>query len=102
MLIEYSITENDGELNDLIDSFSDDFFVDKSLVIIYLMETSGSNSLKLKSFSINDNIIKIKVKRFIPGPNEAGTCDILYHHIVVEVAKENVLSITDYQLEIIE
>ena len=75
---------------------------DKAIVIIHIVESSGSNSLKLKSFNINNGILDVVVKRFTPGPNEAGTCDIKYHHIVVEISKEQALSIDDYELEIRE
>jgi len=90
------------DLNVLNEKYNEDYFKDKSIVIIYIVESSGSNSLKLKSFNINNGILDVVVKRFTPGPNEAGTCNIKYHHIVVEISKEEALSIDDYKLEIKE
>lgn len=91
-----------NDLNVLNEKYNEDYFKDKSIVIIYIVESSGSNSLKLKSFNINNGILDVVVKRFTPGPNEVGTCDIKYHHIVVEISKEEALSIDDYKLEIKE
>ena len=91
-----------NDLNSLNEKYSEDYFKDKAIVIIHIVESSGSNSLKLKSFNINNGILDVVVKRFTPGPNEAGTCDIKYHHIVVEISKEQALSIDDYEIEIRE
>lgn len=101
-LEEYVNNDLNDDLNTLEKKYNEDYFKDKSIVIIYIVESSGSNSLKLKSFNINNGILDVVVKRFTPGPNEVGTCDIKYHHIVVEISMDEALSIDDYKLEIKE
>ena len=102
MLEEYLLMDTYNELNVLYDTFNEEYFNNNSIIIIHIVESSGSNSLKVKLFEINAGLLDIIVRRNTPGPGMAGTCDIKYHHIIVETTKEEALSIKDYNLKIVQ
>lgn len=74
-----------GRLDLLIEKYGDSFFEEKSLAIMYVGLTSGSDSVEFESATkINSNIA---IKYHIDRP-EIGTCDMSGKLIIVEVDKE--------------
>lgn len=72
------------------DVYDEEFFEKNALIAVYRMETSGSNSLKLKEVVIHtDGTVEVVLDRHIPGPGEAGTCDIRQWMFFIPVPVEH-------------
>jgi len=74
-----SVDFNNRASDLLFDMYSDDFFMDSYLVIISVVESSGSNRHEIESVSVDGEIV---VRRHIP---EVGTGDMAQHLIMVEL-----------------
>jgi len=64
---------------DTIEKYSDDYFADNFLVILYLWEPSGSIRHKVERINENGEIV---INRLMP---EIGTTDIGYWGIIIEL-----------------
>ena len=64
-----------------------EFFVENSLILLFVTEGSGSVSHRIESVKkTGDERLKVSLVREVP---EVGTCDMAYHHIIAEVKKED-------------
>lgn len=63
-----------GFLKRAVDKYSDDYFVENSLIIISLFESSGSTRHSVESVSDNGDIV---IRRFIGMTDDIGVWDIL-------------------------
>ena len=64
-----------------------EFFVENSLILIFVTEVSGSVSHRIESVKkTGDERLNVSLVREVP---EVGTCDMAYHHIIAEVKKED-------------
>jgi len=64
-----------------IEKYNDNFFADNFLVIVSLIETSGSIRHEVKSVSANGDIL---INRLVPG---IGTADMAAWSIIIELNK---------------
>lgn len=72
------------------DVYDEDFFEKNALIAVYRMETSGSNSLKLREVVIHtDGTVEVILDRRVPGPGEVGTCDIRQWMFFIEIPVEH-------------
>jgi len=72
------------------DVYDEEFFEKNALIAVYRMETSGSNGLKLKEVVIHtDGTVEVVLERRVPGPGEAGTCDIRQWMFFIPVPVEH-------------
>jgi hypothetical protein len=72
------------------DRYNEAFFEKNSLLAVYRMETSGSNSLKLREVVIHtDGTVEVILDRRVPGPGEEGTCDIRQWMFFIEIPVEH-------------
>ena len=70
---------------DACDKYDADFFENNYLLIIRLVEPSGSNSHKINKVQLDNGSLLISIARIVP---EVGTCDVAGWHIIVEIGKE--------------
>ena len=93
---EYSLDRSGslsgGEIGGFLDAcaeYGEEFFEEKSLVMIILEEGSGSVRHEVKSVLhyAAHGYLTVNVKRLVP---EAGTCDMAEWHIILSVDKEYV------------
>lgn len=79
-----SLTE---EFLNKVQEYDDEFFVENSLILLFVTEGSGSVSHRIESVKkTGDERLKVSLVREVP---EVGTCDMAYHHIITEVKKED-------------
>lgn len=72
------------------DVYDEEFFEKNALIAVYRMETGGSNGLKLKEVVIHtDGTVEVVLERRVPGPGEAGTCDIREWMLFIPVPVEH-------------
>ena len=69
---------------DAVEEYDEEFFKEKTLVIVLLTESSGSIRHKVTSASVKDGTMEIKIERKVP---EIGTCDMAGWHVLVETEK---------------
>ena len=69
---------------DAVEEYDEEFFKEKTLVIVLLTESSGSIRHKVTKASVKDGTMEIKIKRVVP---EIGTCDMAGWHVLVETEK---------------
>ncbi len=68
------------------EKYNDDFFIEKSIILLFVTEGSGSVSHKIDFVKkAGDERLEVSLSREVP---EVGTCDMAYHHIIIEVKKE--------------
>jgi len=82
---EYGNLLTDETFLNPIEQYSDNYFEDNFLVIVNLVEGSGSNRHKVESVDENGDI---SIKRLLPGPGHAGTADMAAWSIVIELNNE--------------
>jgi len=69
----------DTEYSNIIAKYTDSFFTDNFLVIVFLLETSGSNRHKVEKVDRDGNIF---IQRIQP---EIGTADMATWSIIIEL-----------------
>lgn len=69
---------------DAVEQYDEEYFKEKTLVIVLLTESSGSIRHKVSKASVKDGIMEIKIERNVP---EIGTCDMAGWHVLVETEK---------------
>ena len=69
---------------DAVEEYDEEFFKEKTLVIVLLTESSGSIRHKVTKASVKDGTMEIKITRVVP---EIGTCDMAGWHVLVETEK---------------
>ena len=77
-------TERD-DLDDFLkacEKYDDAFFAQNKLVLVSLMEGSGSISHEVTGITYSENSVNIKINRIHP---EVGSCDVMGWHIFVEL-----------------
>lgn len=70
-----------------VSSYTDEFFIKNSLFIAHIEEGSGSNSHKADRVIKKGNETSVYIDTVSP---EVGTCDMAYHHIIVELKKSDI------------
>ena len=75
---ERLIIDSNGELLDVLSRYTDGFFENHYLVLIFKQEGSGSNRHRLDAISDDGTVI---VARLLP---EMGTADMAQWHIIIE------------------
>jgi len=73
---------NGGSDNNIHEKYTDNFFTDNFLVIVRLIENSGSNRHEVKSVSENGEIV---INRLLP---QIGTSDMAAWNIIIELNNE--------------
>lgn len=89
-LNEYSSLKDKGLNEDFykaVSSYTDEFFLESSLFIAHIEEGSGSNSHKTDRVIKKGNETAVYIDTVSP---EVGTCDMAYHHILVELKKSDI------------
>ena len=76
-----------------ISKYSDDYFVDNFLIIVFIEEVSGSNRHKVEKVDMDGNIV---IERLLPGPDMAWTHDMATWNIIIEL--NNSYKIEKYQV----
>lgn len=99
-LNDYVLKEETSSLSNAVLKYDEIYFETNALALILIVESSGSNSVKVKSINIKDGIFKINIKRILPSEGENGTCDMAYWHILIELTLEEAKSIIDYDVTI--
>jgi len=85
-----NISLRDPEFINAISKYTDSYFTDNFLVIVCLIEPSGSNRHKVERINPNGNII---IKQLIP---EIGTADMATWLIIIEL--NNSFKLERYQV----
>lgn len=96
-LNQYKSLKNKGINEDFLNGvshYTDEFFTHSSLFIAHIEEGSGSNSHKTEKVIKNGNETAVYIDTVSP---EVGTCDMAYHHIIVELKKSDIEN-TDVRL----
>ncbi|MDD4066673.1 MAG: hypothetical protein PHH22_01690 [Clostridia bacterium] len=93
---EYVLTYNDEQLKNELKIYNDTYFLEKTLVIIAIQESSGSNWNTLKTLKIIDNKLICSVVRHQP---EVGTCDMAMNYILVQVDKKDIINVKNVVIE---
>ena len=76
---------------DAVEEYDEEWFKEKTLVIVLLIESSGSIRHKVTKASVKDGTMEIKIKRVVP---EIGTCDMAGWHVLVETEKVEIEEIS--------
>ena len=72
---------------DAVEEYDEEYFKEKTLVIVLLTESSGSIRHKVTKASVKDGTMEIKIERNVP---EIGTCDMAGWHIIIETDKQEI------------
>lgn len=67
--------------------YDDEFFKDKTLILIYISENSGSNTHRIRHCSVENGVCTVAVETVVP---ESGDCDMAGWVAAVAVDKESV------------
>lgn len=67
--------------------YDEDFFLDRSLIVVRLEEGSGSNRHEVTHVLLDSGTYLVQITRILPGPGYAGTCDMAEWHILIEIPK---------------
>ena len=67
--------------------YDEDFFLDRSLIVVRLEEGSGSNRHEVTDVLLDSGAYLVQITRILPGPGYAGTCDMAEWHILIEIPK---------------
>jgi hypothetical protein len=84
----------DTKFLDAIDKYSNDYFTSKSLVIVRLIEPSGSIGHKVEKIDKNGGIV---IQRLLP---EMGTADMAAWSILIEL--HNSFKVDQYQVDLVD
>lgn len=76
----------DGAFATHLEGITPDYFDEKSLVLLYLVEGSGSNAHRVRDINLEDDTVIVDVLRRTP---EIGTADMAYWTILIEGDKES-------------
>lgn len=76
------------------EKYTEEFFEENLLFIAHIEEGSGSNTHKITKVTATENTTNVYIETITP---EAGTCDMAYHRIIVELKKSDTEN-TDFQL----
>ncbi len=89
-----NISYGDKEFGDFFDKYTNDFFKEKSLFVMYVWEGSGSVRHEVSGvYKDKNDILTVAVNRLVP---ELGTADMAGWAIVVSVDKETANSCDGY------
>ena len=69
---------------DAVEEYDEEYFKEKTLVIVLLTESSGSIRHKVTKASVKDGVMEINITKKTP---EIGTCDMAGWHVLVETEK---------------
>jgi len=97
----YSYSHN-GEMSfkEVMAKYDVAFFQENLLVIVLLEEGSGSIRHKVTSVETGDEGIAINIKRKLPSG--AGTDDMAYWHVLVELKKSDIPESADFVVHVTE
>lgn len=72
---------------DAVDKYNTQWFDENALVLIPLIENSGSITHTINSYEVNYGVLKINIKSNIP---ESGTDDMMGWHLIMEVKQSHI------------
>ena len=72
---------------DAVEEYDEEYFKEKTLVIVLLTESSGSIRHKVTKASVKDGVMEINITKKTP---EIGTCDMAGWHIIIETDKQEI------------
>ncbi len=82
---------NDTALfHDFPNTYDETFFIDNTLLLVYIAEGSSSNTHKIHSCSVDDGVCTVVVEPIVP---EAGDCAMAGWIIALSVGKEAVKNV---------
>ena len=76
---------------DAVEEYDEEWFKEKTLVIVLLIESSGSIRHKVTKASVKDGTMEVNITKKIP---EIGTCDMAGWHVLVETEKVEIEEIS--------
>ena len=82
-----NIIKESGKLNSLLEKYDEEFFKDKSLALVYVQLSSGSNTVEFLGATKDGNSVKIHYQVVYPEGG-IGTCDMSGYIVFAEVDKE--------------
>ena len=71
--------------------YDETFFKEKALLLVYIAESSGSNTHKIHSCYVSDGICTVIVESIVP---ESGDCDMAGWLVCLEVEKDDVANLS--------
>lgn len=80
-----------SELFDLCDTYGEDFFQNKTLLLIYTYESSSSNAHRIYRCYMEDGVCTVKVETLVP---ESGDCAMAGWLVCLEVEKDAVENVS--------
>ncbi len=86
-----------SELFDLCDTYGEDFFQNKALLLIYTHESSSSNAHRISRCYVEDGVCTVVVETLVP---QSGDCAMAGWLVCLEVEKDSIenLSFDSYRL----
>lgn len=90
------IFDQDSNLNqiDYIDKYDEAFFENHAVILLFIVNGSGSIKHKVDSITKNNNELCIAYTTFVAGPDQVMTCDMAYWRILIEVKQSDLSGIT--------
>lgn len=79
--------------NDIVTKYNEEFFVENTLLLIYVSEGSGSVRHKVTSVTSKAGKVSVDIERIVP---EAGTCDMAGWIITVELKKNDIVKCSEF------
>ena len=98
--------QGDVSYNEFISRFDDGYFDEYRLVIIYVTENSGSNTLVLRDSTHSQKgqvkTLNFKIARILPGEGMNGTCDMAGWFVCATVNRIYAEDDVGYKVEFID
>ena len=82
----YNFTQTIPTLEAFVESIDDVFFDDFVIVLVTLIEGSGSIWHELDGIDVTDHTLEVTLNAYIP---EIGTTDMAGWHVLIEVARDD-------------
>lgn len=82
-----NIVKETGKLNSLIEKYDEEYFKQKSLALIYVQLSSGSNSVEFLGATKEANSVRMHYRVVYPAGG-VGTCDMSGYIVFAEIDKD--------------
>ena len=82
-----NVIESSGKLNRLLQDYDEEYFKEKSLALVYVELSSGSDSVEFVKATKFGSSINVSYKIVYPEDG-IGTCDMSGYIVVVEITKD--------------
>ncbi|MDE5911224.1 MAG: hypothetical protein K2H24_02695, partial [Clostridia bacterium] len=97
------VLNDDKSIIDLFSKlYNDEFFQNKSIVVLSRFRTSSGYFFRVKDFEINENSLNITLSRKLPDEPVDYPCDIATCLYLLEIEKDQVANITQINVNEIE